>query len=80
MLTQPDLPPPVPAERFDAGDLGCGELLIVLRGRIRKLAPGQVIEVVTRDPGAPDDLPAWCRLTGNLLVARRATHYYIQRG
>lgn len=52
---------------WDAGDLGCGELVLDLRKRLRAM-PGGVLRVVARDPGAPEDLPAWCRLTGNALL------------
>lgn len=61
-----------PAAVWDAGDMGCGELIVLLRARILALTPGQVLRVVARDPGAPEDLPAWSRLTGHRLV--RAEH------
>jgi len=61
-----------PASVWDAGDMGCGELIVLLRGRILALEPGQILRVVARDAGAPEDLPAWSRLTGHLLV--RAEH------
>ena len=48
------------AARWDAGALGCGELVIELRGRLARLAPGSLFELVASDPGAPADLPAWC--------------------
>jgi tRNA 2-thiouridine synthesizing protein A len=67
------------ADSWDAGDMGCGELVLALRGRLNALAPGDVLKVTARDPAAPEDLPAWCRLTGHRLL--RATHpdYCIQR-
>jgi tRNA 2-thiouridine synthesizing protein A len=61
-----------PADFWDAGDMGCGELIVLLRARVRALAPGQILRLVARDPGAPEDLPAWSRLTGHPLV--RAEH------
>ncbi len=66
-------------ETWDAGDLGCGELVIELRQRIRKLEPGQIFHLITNDLGAVLDIPAWCRLTGHKL--KQATHpnYLIQR-
>jgi TusA-related sulfurtransferase len=51
-----------PTSIWDAGDMGCGELIVVLRERILALEPGQVLRVIARDPGAPEDLPAWSRL------------------
>lgn len=49
----------------DGGDLGCARLLIVLRGRVASLAAGTVVHLITTDPIAPIDLPAWCRMTGH---------------
>ena len=60
------------ADEWDAGDMGCGEILILLRTRMRNFGPGEVLKLTTRDLGAPEDLPAWCRLTGRSLV--RADH------
>ena len=59
--------------------MGCGELLLELRGRLSPLAPGTVFELTARDPGAPEDLPAWCRLTGHELVEARHPVYRIKR-
>ncbi len=52
--------------------MGCGELIVPLRGCILALEPGQVLRVIARDAGAPEDLPAWSRLTGHPLI--RAAH------
>jgi predicted peroxiredoxin len=53
----------------DAGHMGCGELVLQLRGRLADLAPGALFELVAHDQGAPEDLPSWCRLTGHKLVS-----------
>jgi tRNA 2-thiouridine synthesizing protein A len=52
---------------WDAGDLGCGPLVLALRNRLRAM-PGRVLKLRALDPGAPEDLPAWCRLTNNELI------------
>lgn len=63
-------------DRWDAGGLGCGELVIELRARLRRM-PGQVLRVVATDAGAPDDIPAWCRMTRNALLRHdAATHSF----
>jgi tRNA 2-thiouridine synthesizing protein A len=64
---------------WDAGDLGCGDLLLQLRFRIETLEPGGVLRLVALDPGAPADLPAWCRLTGHTLIAAEHPVYFIRR-
>jgi tRNA 2-thiouridine synthesizing protein A len=64
---------------WNAGDLACGELLLQLRVRMEGLSPGQVLRLVALDPGAPADLPAWCRLTGHTLVTSAPPVYVIRR-
>jgi tRNA 2-thiouridine synthesizing protein A len=56
---------------WDAGDLGCGPLVLELRKRLKAM-PGRVLAVTALDLGAPVDLPAWCRLTHNELVRHDA--------
>ena len=66
-------------DEWDAGDLGCGELVLELKGRLDRMRPGQVIKVIALDPGAPADMPAWCRLTGHTLLEQEHPVYLIQR-
>lgn len=70
--------PPHDAE-WDAGAMGCGDLVMELRTRLLAMRPGQVLRLSARDPGAPEDLPAWCRLTGHGLLAARHPLYWIRR-
>jgi len=70
----------VPAHaEWDAGDLGCGELMLGLRKRLRAM-PGQVLKLVALDPGAPEDIPAYCRMTGHRLLREdpAAKAYWIE--
>lgn len=64
---------------WDAGDMGCGDLVLELRRRLGSMQPGEIIKLYARDPGAPEDLPAWCRLTGNVLVRAEHPTYWIER-
>jgi len=64
---------------WDAADLACGVLLLALRGRMESMRPGQVLRLVAQDPGAPEDLPAWCRLTGHTLLSAEPPVYLIRR-
>ena len=64
---------------WDAGDLGCGELVLALRGRLEAMRPGQVLKLTALDTGAPADIPAWCRLTGHALVLEQHPVYLIRR-
>lgn len=67
------------AAEWDAGDTGCGELVLELRFRLDALKSGQIMRLTARDPGAPADIPAWCRMTGNPLVGGQPPVYLIQR-
>jgi 5-methyltetrahydropteroyltriglutamate--homocysteine methyltransferase len=59
-----------PHARLDGGDLDCGSgLLLAVRRHLASLPRGHLLEVVTSAETAADDLPAWCRLTGNALVS-----------
>ena len=64
---------------WDAGDMGCGELVLELRTRLRALPAGTIFQLTARDPGAREDLPAWCRLTGHRLLRADHPEYHIQR-
>jgi tRNA 2-thiouridine synthesizing protein A len=67
------------AAEWNAGDLGCGELVLELRGRMQALAPNGVLRLVATDPGAPADIPAWCRMTGHVLIGEHPPVYLIRR-
>jgi TusA-related sulfurtransferase len=66
-------------ERWETGDLGCGQLFFQLHLRLSRMAPGETIEVVTHDAGAAADMPAWCRTTGHTLVSADHPVYVIRR-
>ncbi|MBL8753040.1 MAG: sulfurtransferase TusA family protein [Planctomycetes bacterium] len=59
--------------------MGCGDLVLELRTRLAALPPGAVFELRAEDPGAPIDLPAWCKLTGHSMVAVAHPTYRIRR-
>ena len=55
---------------FDAGDLGCSSgLPEEFRRQIDAIPIGTVLEVVTRDPSAREDLPSLSRLLGHRVVS-----------
>ncbi len=68
---------------LDAGEASCGELLILVFRAMKRLAPGDVLEVVGYDTGALEDIPAWCRLTRNPLLGMERTkpaRFFIRKG
>ncbi|MPZ95347.1 MAG: sulfurtransferase TusA family protein [Propionibacteriales bacterium] len=56
------------------GDLSCARLLILLRNVVQALEPGTLVHLVTTDPVAPIDLPAWCRMTGHTYLGKVPGH------
>jgi tRNA 2-thiouridine synthesizing protein A len=64
---------------WDAADMGCGELLILLRGRLNAMQAGQILKLIATDPGAVEDIPSWCRLTGHKLIEANHPEYLIER-
>jgi tRNA 2-thiouridine synthesizing protein A len=64
---------------WDAGNMGCGDLVLELRNRMHVLKPGQVLKLKATDSGAPKDLPAWCRMTGHALIGFQHPIYLIKR-
>jgi tRNA 2-thiouridine synthesizing protein A len=66
-------------DSWDAGGIGCGELVFRLGMRIGAMRPGAVLKLTATDLGAPHDIPAWCRMTGHPLLRAEHPHYFIQR-
>ena len=72
--------------KFDAGDLGCSSgLPEEFRRRIEGIPVGNILEVVTRDPSAREDLPSLSRLLGHSVVSVTtspdgSTVHMVQRG
>jgi 5-methyltetrahydropteroyltriglutamate--homocysteine methyltransferase len=64
-----------PDVSFDGGDLDCGSgLLLLIRQHMDPLNRGQLLEIRSNEISVDEDLPAWCRLTGNELVS------FVRRG
>lgn len=58
--------------QLDARRLLCPLPVIRTQDKVAQLRPGDVLEVVCTDPGALNDIPAWCRINGhNVLATRR---------
>jgi 5-methyltetrahydropteroyltriglutamate--homocysteine methyltransferase len=75
----------LPHATLDGGDLDCGSgLLLLIRRQIDPLDPGQILEIRSTEPSVREDLPAWCRMTGNELLAAEAQGrqwtYHVSKG
>ena len=60
------------------GSLGCGDLIYELREQFSRAAPGKTVRVVSDDPGAPLEIPSWCRMTGHTLLQMDHPYYLIR--
>jgi tRNA 2-thiouridine synthesizing protein A len=63
---------------LDARRLLCPMPVIKLQNCINKQATGTRVEITSTDPGAMNDIPAWCRINGHHLISsRELEHEYI---
>ena len=56
---------------LDCHRLLCPMPVIRVQDRIAELSPGDVVEAVCTDPGALNDIPAWCRINGHEVLETR---------
>lgn len=54
-------------DHLDARDLLCPLPVLRIRKRLQAMPKGALLEVVATDAGAWDDIPAFCRQTGDIL-------------
>lgn len=59
--------------------MGCGELILQLKIRFKQLRGDDVLHLRAEDNGAPEDIPAWCRMTGHGLLHQQHPDYWIQK-
>lgn len=52
----------------DAKGLNCPLPILRVRKALKDVPSGEVLEVLTTDPGSVTDLQAFCRQTGNELI------------
>lgn len=51
--------------RLDCHRLLCPMPVIRVQDKVAELQPGDELEAVCTDPGALNDIPAWCRINGH---------------
>jgi TusA-related sulfurtransferase len=64
---------------WNAGDIGCGRLVVGLKRNISRVRAGELLRVTAGGAAARIDVPAWCRLTGNQLICESHPSYVIRR-
>src|SRR2546423_72822 len=55
-------------EVLDTYGLLCPMPIIKTAARIKKMKKGEVLKVLSDDPGIKEDMPAWCVTSGNELL------------
>jgi tRNA 2-thiouridine synthesizing protein A len=76
--------PPDFKETVDATGLACPLPILRAKKALATLAAGDVLRVITTDRGAVRDFQAFCKQTGNILLAQvdetvHVTHYLERR-
>ena len=54
---------------LDARRLLCPMPVIRAQDKIKTLTKGDTLAVVCTDPGAENDIPAWCRINGHKVIS-----------
>jgi tRNA 2-thiouridine synthesizing protein A len=54
--------------KLDARNSLCPMPVIKTQNKIAELQAGDTLEVTCTDPGALNDIPAWCRINGHTIV------------
>lgn len=57
---------------LDLQRLLCPLPVIRVQDRVAELAPGTLVRAVCTDPGALQDIPAWCRINGHSVLETRS--------
>lgn len=53
---------------LNARNLLCPMPVIRTQDKVNTLTAGDVLQVVCTDPGALNDIPAWCRINGHKVI------------
>lgn len=53
---------------LDARNMLCPMPVIKTQNRVTELTPGDTLKVICTDPGALNDIPAWCRINGHQVI------------
>ncbi len=65
-------------DEFDGGEETCGRVIINLHTYVKPLPPGTRLLLISKDPAAKVEFPAWCRMTRNSLLDADHPFYLIE--
>lgn len=63
---------------LDARNLMCPLPVIRAQDRIKTMYSGELLKVICSDPGALNDIPAWCRINGHRVISTLHDDYNIE--
>ncbi len=70
-------------ETLDCLGLLCPAPIVKLSKKVKKMESGKILELIADDEGALEDVPAWCRKTGNELVESKTENgvykFYVKK-
>ncbi len=55
-------------QQLDCRRLLCPMPVIRVQDKVAELQPGDELEAICTDPGVLQDIPAWCRINGHLVL------------
>lgn len=56
---------------LDCHRLLCPMPVIRVQDQVAQMQPGDEVEAICTDPGALNDIPAWCRINGHQVIETR---------
>lgn len=59
---------PKPTKTLDARGMQCPMPILKAKKEIKNLSKGEILEVLSDDPGSKEDFPRWAKRTGNELL------------
>ena len=62
---------------LDACNMLCPMPVIKTQNRIKELEDGDTLKVTCTDPGALNDIPAWCRINGHAVLDTTEDNEYV---
>ena len=70
-------------DTLDAKGLMCPMPIVKLAKKMKDMPVGSVLELIADDVGSKEDVPAWCKRTGNELVGQKEEggnfYFYIKK-
>lgn len=62
---------------LDARNLMCPLPVIRAQDKVKTMRSGERLKVICTDPGALNDIPAWCRINGHRVISTQNDQHMI---